>query len=99
MLSADYEREQNDLQDKLLLLDEEIPQQEEQAENIDRFIGKVQKYLILQELTPTILNEMVKVVYVHAPDKSSGHWVQDIDISYDLIRILPYPLLNSLQKR
>ncbi|MFQ8583215.1 MAG: hypothetical protein ACLSA6_12175 [Holdemania massiliensis] len=51
MLSADYEREQNDLQDKLLLLDEEIPQQEEQAENIDRFIGKVQKYLILQELT------------------------------------------------
>ena len=99
MLSADYEREQNDLQDKLLLLDEEIPQQEEQAENIDRFIGKVQKYLILQELTPTILNEMVKAVYVHAPDKSSGHWVQGIDISYDLIRILPYPLLNSLQKR
>ncbi|MFQ8583216.1 MAG: hypothetical protein ACLSA6_12180 [Holdemania massiliensis] len=41
---------------------------------------------------------MVKAVYVHAPDKSSGHWVQDIDISYDLIRILPYSLLNSLQK-
>jgi hypothetical protein len=97
MLSADYEREQNDLQDKLLRLDEEITQQEEQAENIDRFIGKVRKYLNLQELTPTILNEMVKAVYVHAPDKSNGHRVQDIDISYDFIGILPYSLLNSLQ--
>ncbi|MDR2931676.1 MAG: DUF4368 domain-containing protein [Oscillospiraceae bacterium] len=97
MLSADYEQEQNDLQDKLLRLDEEITQQEEQAENIDRFISKARKYLHLQELTPTILNEMVKAVYVHAPDKSSGHRVQDIDISYDFIGILPYSLLNSLR--
>lgn len=52
MLSADYEREQNDLQDKLLQLDEEITQQEEQAENIDRFIGKVQKYLKLARTDP-----------------------------------------------
>ena len=96
MLSADYEREQNDLQDKLLLLDEEIPQHEEQAENIDRFIGKVRKYLDLDELTPAILNDMVKAVYVHAPDKSSGHREQQIDISYALVGILPMSLLNGL---
>ena len=47
-------------------------QQEEQAENIDRFIGKVRKYLDLDELTPAILNDMVKAVYVHAPDNSKG---------------------------
>ncbi|MFR7473292.1 MAG: DUF4368 domain-containing protein [Christensenellales bacterium] len=46
--------------------------QEEQAENIDRFIGKVRKYLDLDELTPAILNDMIKAVYVHAPDKSKG---------------------------
>jgi DNA invertase Pin-like site-specific DNA recombinase/Pyruvate/2-oxoacid:ferredoxin oxidoreductase delta subunit len=97
MLSADYEQEQNDLQDKLLRLDEEITQQEEQAENIDRFIGKVRKYLHLRELTPTILNEMVKAVYVHAPVKENGVRVQDVDISYDFIGILPYSLLNGLQ--
>ena len=45
----------------------------EQTGNIDRFIGKVRKYLDLDELTPAILNDMVKAVYVHAPDKSSGH--------------------------
>ena len=72
-------------------------QQEEQAENIDRFIGKVRKYLDLDELTPAVLNDMIKAVYVHAPDKSSGHREQQIDISYDLVGILPASLLNDLQ--
>ena len=78
-------------------LNDELTKQEEQAANIDRFIGKVQKYLDLDELTPAILNDMVKAVYVHALDKSKGYREQQIDISYDLVGILPAPLLNSLQ--
>ena len=96
MLSDDYEQEQEELREKLLQLNEEIIQQEEQAENIDRFIGKVRKYLDLDELMPTVLNDMVKAVYVHAPDKSSGHREQQIDISYDLVGILPASLLGNL---
>lgn len=93
MLADDYEKEQSELRDNLLQLNEEIANQEEQAENIDRFIGKVRKYLDLTELTPAVLNDMVKAVYVHAPDKSSGQRVQQIDISYDLVGILPSSLL------
>ena len=58
-----------------------------QAENIDRFIGKVRKYLDLDELTPTVLNDMVKAVYVHAPNKAKGYREQKIDISPDEIVI------------
>ena len=97
MLSDNYEQEQEELREKLLRLNEEINEQEEQAENIDRFIGKVRKYLDLDELTPAILNDMVKAVYVHTPDKSKGHREQQIDISYDLVGILPVSLLNDLQ--
>lgn len=68
-----------------------------QAENIDRFIGKVRKYLDLDKLTPTVLNDMVKAVYVHAPNKAKGYREQKIDISYDLVGILPASLLNGLQ--
>lgn len=78
MLSADYEQEQMKLRENLLQLIEDITQQEEQAKNIDRFIGKVRKYLDLAELTPAILNDMVKAIYVHAPDKSSSHREQRI---------------------
>lgn len=79
-------------------LNEEIIQQEEQAENIDRFIGKVQKHLDLNELTPTVLNDIVRAVHVHAPDKSKGYREQQINISYDLVGILPAAMLNDLQK-
>ena len=44
-----------------------------------------------------LLNDMVKAVYVHAPDKSKGYREQQIDISYDLVGILPAALLNDLQ--
>ena len=91
------EQEQEELREKLLRLNEEITKQEEQAENIDRFIGKVRKYLDLDKLAPAILNDMVKAVYVHAPDKSKGYREQQIDISYDLVGILPASLLNDLQ--
>lgn len=97
MLSDDYEQEQEELREKLLRLNEEINEQEEQSENIDRFISKVRKYLDLDELTPAVLNDMVKAVYVHAPDKSKGYREQQIDISYDLVGILPAAMLNDLQ--
>ena len=45
---------------------------------------------------PSILNDMVNAVYVHAPDKSSGHRVQDVTISYNYIGILPANLLYDI---
>ena len=96
-MTAAYEQEQNELRDKLLQLEEKITQQKKQAENINRFIGKVKKYLDLEEFTPAILNDMVKAVYVHAPVIEDGERIQDVDISYVLIEILPYSLLKNLQ--
>ncbi|MDO5392922.1 MAG: DUF4368 domain-containing protein [Eubacteriales bacterium] len=83
-----------------MLSDDYEQEQEEQAENIDRFIGKVQKYLDLDGLTPTVLNDMVKAVYnVHTSDKSKGYREQQIDIFYDLVEILSSAMLNDLQNR
>ena len=96
MLSDDYEQEQADLRAKIEMLENEIQNQEDQAENVDRFIRQAKKYLYLEKLTSTILNDMVNSVYVHAPDKSSGHRVQDVTISYNYIGILPANLLYDV---
>ena len=97
MLSEDYEQEQADLRIKIEMLEEEIQNQEDQADNVDKFIRQAKKYLHLEKLTPTILNDMVNAVYVHSPDKSSGHRVQDVEISYNYIGILPTALLYDLR--
>ena len=95
MLADDYEREQEELSEKITVLADEIEQQEEQSDNIERFIGKVHKYFDLQELTPTILNDMVQRVYVHAPEKINGKRTQQIDIYYDLVGFLPMSLFQN----
>ncbi len=95
MLADDYEREQQELSEKITVLAAEVEQQEEQSDNIERFIGKVHKYFDLQELTPTILNDMVQRVYVHAPEKKNGKRTQQIDIYYDLVGFLPMSLFQA----
>jgi len=76
---------------------DEIQQQKDQTENMDKIIRQAKKYLRLEKLTPAVLNDLFKAVYVHAPDKSSGYRVQKAEISYNYIGILPATLLYDLQ--
>ena len=95
MLADDYETEQQELELKITQLSAEISDTEEQSDNLERFISKIHKYLDLQELTPSILNDMVKRVYVHAPQTIDGKRTQQIGICYDLVGILPMSLLKQ----
>lgn len=94
MLSANYETEQAELKQIIEKLSAEISETEEQSDNVERFISKVHKYFDLQELTPSVLNDMVKRVYVHAPQVIDGKRTQEIDIVYDLVGILPQSLFK-----
>lgn len=98
MLSADYENEQKELKIKIDTLTFKIEQQEEQADNLERFIAKIHKYFDLQELTPAVLNDMVKRVEVHASEKIDSQRTQEIDIYYDLVGYLPLSLLTPNSK-
>ena len=58
---------------------------ETQAGNVQSFLKIVKEYTEPAELTPALLREFVEKVVVHAPDKSSGHRVQRIDVHYTFI--------------
>ena len=95
MLADQYEKEQEDLKEKVKTLSDEIEQQEQENNNVERFIAKVHKYFDLQELTPDVLNDLVKRVEVYAPEKINGRRTQRIDIYYDFVGLLPMSLLQS----
>ena len=56
---------------------------------ISNYIQKVRKYAELTELTPYAAHELIKAIYVGAPDKSTGKRRQSIHICYDLIGFIP----------
>ena len=78
------------------VLTEEITRQEEEADSIEQFIRRAKKYPELTELTPAVLHDLVNKVYVCAPDKSSGHRVQDVRISLACIGFLPESIITEM---
>ena len=61
-----------------------------------RIINVLKKYPELTELTPAVLHDLVNKVYICAPDKSSGHRVQDVQISLACIGFLPESIISEM---
>lgn len=89
MMSKTYEDEQARLKVEIVNLQKEIEVQERQIEDLEQFIQRARRYTDLTELTPYALRELIKAVYVEAPDKSSGKRKQRVHIEYDLVGYIP----------
>ncbi len=98
MMSATYENEQTELKTEVNKLQEEIKAQEQKIQNFKVFIRRVKKYTTLRELTSYALRELVKGIYVEAPDKSSGKRKQKAHIEYDLVGFIPVDELIKAEK-
>lgn len=90
-LSEGYEREQSELEASTESLRALAYSAETEGINIQSFLKIVKKYTEPTELTPLLLHEFVEKIVVHAPDKSSGHRVQQIDVHYNFIGEIDLP--------
>ena len=84
-MSKGYEDEQHTLQTEANEIQSELQQEEKKSQDVKRFLAIVKKYTDLTELTPEILREFIDKIIVHAPDKSSGRRLQEIEIIYNHI--------------
>ena len=71
-LSADYEKEQHQLQEVAAVLRGEIEAEEQKSANVERFLSVVERYTEIPELTPCILHEFVEKIVVHAASDPKG---------------------------
>ncbi|KAA8811702.1 relaxase/mobilization nuclease domain-containing protein, partial [Lactobacillus crispatus] len=82
-LSADYEQEQRELKDRAAALQEELSKSQAATVNAEKFMGIVRKHLAFEELTPTLLREMIEKIVVHECSyDENGTRRQDIEIYY-----------------
>ena len=84
-LSAEYEAEQKELTEFVKVGQAAVDTYEQDRTDFDSFAAVIRKYVGIRELTPAIVNEFVKKIIVHAPDKSSGHRRQKIEIVWNFI--------------
>ncbi len=84
-MSKGYEDEQHTLQTEADEIQSGLQQEEKKSVDVKRFLAIVKQYTDLTELTPEILREFIDKIIVHAPDKSSGRRLQEIEIIYNHI--------------
>ncbi|MBO4877706.1 MAG: recombinase family protein [Ruminococcus sp.] len=82
MMSAGYDDEQKKLKASVTELNAFIETAEQKTADANSFIKVVRKYEHITELTPTIVHELIEKIVIYAPDKSSGHRTQDIEIHF-----------------
>ena len=88
-LSADYEKEEQELKVLASSLRKEVELEESKSADVDRFLSVVERYTDIPELTPCILHEFVEKIIVHAASDPKGkNRTQEIDIYYKGIGVL-----------
>ena len=64
-------------------------------DGLDAFIALTQKYVDVEELTQTIVNEYIKKIIVYAPDKSSGKRKQKVKIFFNFVDDVDIPVISE----
>ncbi len=85
VLSAEYEREQAELEQGIETLQAELDSFHADGERADRFIEIVKRYTNFTELTPSMITEFIEKIVVHEADWTDGERRQQVDIHLNFI--------------
>ena len=92
-MTSDYEAEQERLKLEIETTEEWVEQRQTMGDDLDAFIALTKKYVDVTELTQTIVNEYIKKIIIHAPDKSDGKRRQKVEIIFNFVDEVEIPVL------
>ena len=92
LLSAEYEREQEELETSIAAIQMELDAFDADTARVDQFLALTRKYTDFSVLTTPMIYEFVDKILVHAPDKSTGDRTQEGDIYLKFIGEFDVPL-------
>ena len=90
-LSATYEKEQRELADNVSKAETDIAEAEKDNVDMKVFLKTIRNCTNLKELTPTIVNTLIKKIYVHNAEKVDGHKKVKIDIEFVAVGLISIP--------
>ena len=92
LLSEGYEREQEELDAAIVREQAELDAFNADTDRADQFLELVRRYTDFSVLTTPMILEFVDKIVVHAPDRSSGERMQEVDIYLKFIGKFDVPL-------
>ena len=81
----DYQNEQKQLSQRLQIIEAELNQKDEYAENLQKLSDAINGYMEIKELTANMLNQLVERIEVGYVTEVDGEKQQEISIIYRFI--------------
>ena len=97
-MSASYEAEQKSLIASVSASEALLREMEKETVNLRLLLNTLRECTDLEELTPTIVNTLIKRIEVHNNDKSSGHCYVKVDIYFTAAGLIDIPTAEEIQK-
>ena len=85
-LSEAYDSEQKTVSVRISVIEQELSEDSEQIDGVQKFMKAVRRYTDIQELTYENLREFIEKIYVYEKDKTTNE--QRIDIHYNFIGMM-----------
>lgn len=86
MMSANWQKEQAELESQISELSGKVEAEKENASNARKWVELMKQYTDLQELTAPLLNALISRIVVHHPQKAEdGTMEQEIEIFYRFV--------------
>ena len=84
-LSAVYEKEQIEIEEKINALNEVIKSNKENDINAENFVETIKNYADITELNAAMLNTLIDKIVVHEAEVIDGDKVQRLDVYYKFV--------------
>lgn len=84
-LSANYEREQGELENQIREYNAMISERSQNDENAANFVDLIKGYSDIDELSQALLNTLIDRIEIHEPEDIDGEYVQLVDIYYKFV--------------
>lgn len=90
-MSAKYEAEQKDLEQMIASCEEDLRKADEAKVDLRMLLKGLREFTELRELTPAIVNTVIRRIEVHNSDRSSGHIRVKVDIHFTAVGMISLP--------
>lgn len=97
-MSANYEAEQKSLIAIVDASEIRLREMEKETVNLRLLLNTLRECTDLKELTPTVVNTLIKRIEVHNNDKSSGHCFVKVDIYFTAVGLVDVPTEEEIRR-
>lgn len=97
-MAVEYEAEQKELLEKVREEEKQLSEMEQKSVDMRLLLQGLREFTDMKELTPTIVNKLIRRIEVHNPEKKYAHKSVKVDIYFTAVGLVSLPDEQEIRK-